>query len=510
MVLCVCRIVSKGIQSTEGEEEEPIEEEEGIEEPIKSSTTSDKSSPYAIIELTDGWYAIEAVLDLHLTHLLQRGYLYVGLKLRISNSVMVNNNNGMAPLEADINNIFLYDTLYASPTPSSTRPRLQLHYNGVRRCVWNARLGFTRYNHLSVGLDSIKENGGIIPECKVVVIKTYEMLYVETIKDKEEKKVVYRHEKEENEVKKEYEKQMEALTNKIIEKKEKEFYKEHSFETQSFSQELHTPGSSPTKFNRYQQQKLLEREKEYLKLKEAMEREIQQEVQEQCELAHLPYARDVRRLYTIQVKPFIEIDDYYKRKYAYLYNTYAPLDPTTESDSPGLTYNKDMSYTIKIWNPSDELVSTLKAKSVLSVTSLMARYKKYNTIYLNTTQSTTWKQLYTSIDKYESIVMERQNEFDQLCYQYYYHLYQYDPSIISLFVLNGKKPGYEFSSVGVVLYVSPRIEVSAESSRQTEDQALSHYAYDLFVIDESGECLSIRIPESSFVCYVSLHFSCLF
>ena len=40
----------------------------------------------------------------------------------------------------------------------------------------------------------------------------------------------------------------------------KEFYKEHSFETQSFSQELHTPGSSPTKFNRYQQQKLLDRE----------------------------------------------------------------------------------------------------------------------------------------------------------------------------------------------------------------------------------------------------------
>jgi len=37
----------------------------------------------ARIELTDGWYGIDAIVDPHLSHLVRTGRLRVGMKLRI-------------------------------------------------------------------------------------------------------------------------------------------------------------------------------------------------------------------------------------------------------------------------------------------------------------------------------------------------------------------------------------------------------------------------------------------
>ncbi|MEQ2174152.1 hypothetical protein GOODEAATRI_004801 [Goodea atripinnis] len=91
LVLCVCEIVSRG---------------HSLNVHSRSYTKTPKSAEtkvetqFAVVQLTDGWYAIKAQLDEPLTAMLHKGRLAVGGKLIIHGAQLVGSQDACSPLEA--------------------------------------------------------------------------------------------------------------------------------------------------------------------------------------------------------------------------------------------------------------------------------------------------------------------------------------------------------------------------------------------------------------------------
>lgn len=60
----------------------------------------DTTSKAAIVELTDGWYAVKAQLDPPLSTLVQKGRLAVGQKIITHGAELVGSPDACSPLEA--------------------------------------------------------------------------------------------------------------------------------------------------------------------------------------------------------------------------------------------------------------------------------------------------------------------------------------------------------------------------------------------------------------------------
>lgn len=114
-----------------------------------------------VIEVTDGWYSINAILDEALTQHMALGKIYPGLKLRVIGARLNGNDNAMSPLEA---------------TESTT---LLLQVNAVRRALWHAKLGIQRKPVFPVSLRSVRPEGGLVPCVDVVVERRYPLLFLE-------------------------------------------------------------------------------------------------------------------------------------------------------------------------------------------------------------------------------------------------------------------------------------------------------------------------------------------
>lgn len=84
LVLCVSDIVSSNTNTSEGSGD-------------KASADIKKA---AVVELTDGWYAVRAQLDPPLTTLLKSGRLAVGQKVVTHGAELVGSPDACAPLEA--------------------------------------------------------------------------------------------------------------------------------------------------------------------------------------------------------------------------------------------------------------------------------------------------------------------------------------------------------------------------------------------------------------------------
>lgn len=85
LVLCVSEIISL---STD------------ISEPSSSKTSSVDTTKVAVVQLTDGWYAIKAQVDPPLSALLKNGRLTVGQKIVIHGAELVGSPDACTPLEA--------------------------------------------------------------------------------------------------------------------------------------------------------------------------------------------------------------------------------------------------------------------------------------------------------------------------------------------------------------------------------------------------------------------------
>lgn len=55
-----------------------------------------------IIELTDGWYSVEAIIDFEMNMLLHKGVVKIGTKLMVYNSELIGTEQGIDPLEVNI------------------------------------------------------------------------------------------------------------------------------------------------------------------------------------------------------------------------------------------------------------------------------------------------------------------------------------------------------------------------------------------------------------------------
>uniref|UniRef100_A0A2N9G9N3 Tower domain-containing protein n=1 Tax=Fagus sylvatica TaxID=28930 RepID=A0A2N9G9N3_FAGSY len=113
------------------------------------------------VELTDGWYAMDAVLDVPLSNQLAAGKLFVGQKLRIWGAGLC---GWFAPV---------------SPLEVSKTVTLLLHMNGTYRAHWADRLGFYKGVGSPLAFRCIKSNGGPVPQTIVGVTRIYPVLYKE-------------------------------------------------------------------------------------------------------------------------------------------------------------------------------------------------------------------------------------------------------------------------------------------------------------------------------------------
>jgi BRCA2, oligonucleotide/oligosaccharide-binding, domain 1/BRCA2, helical len=129
-----------------------------------------------VVELTDGWYSIRAYPDSKLCNFIETSKIRVGMKLCISNAIMMDNPNGVDPLDDvyDVNN--------------TSSPYLTFHTNSTRIARRDSRLGFVRPScNISCpqeifcirSLLDVFDDGGPLPFVIVNIVSVSSMLYLD-------------------------------------------------------------------------------------------------------------------------------------------------------------------------------------------------------------------------------------------------------------------------------------------------------------------------------------------
>ncbi|NXF19031.1 BRCA2 protein, partial [Rhodinocichla rosea] len=146
LVLCISKIISLNT----------------VVSPSSSNKNMESKKAAALIEVTDGWYGIRALLDPPLKAFLDRRRLTVGQKIIVHGAELVGPQNGCTPLEA----------------PDSLM--LKISANSTRRVRWHTKLGFHRDPRpFPVPLSSLYSEGGAVGCIDVVVQRTYPIQWME-------------------------------------------------------------------------------------------------------------------------------------------------------------------------------------------------------------------------------------------------------------------------------------------------------------------------------------------
>ncbi|KAM4742467.1 LOW QUALITY PROTEIN: breast cancer type 2 susceptibility protein [Anableps anableps] len=157
LVLCVCEIVSRG-QHRNAPSCSDTKTSQNAETKVET--------PFAVVQLTDGWYAIRAQLDEPLTAMLHKGRLAIGGKLIIHGAQLVGSQDACSPLEA----------------PDSLM--LKICANSTRRARWDAKLGFhTDPRPFLLPISSLYSNGGPVGCVDVIILRSYPMQWMERKSD---------------------------------------------------------------------------------------------------------------------------------------------------------------------------------------------------------------------------------------------------------------------------------------------------------------------------------------
>ncbi|EMD32562.1 hypothetical protein CERSUDRAFT_99292 [Gelatoporia subvermispora B] len=112
------------------------------------------------LEVTDGWYKLRAKTDAPLGRAVKKGLIRVGRKIEVAGARFADRKDPCEILEA-----------YSSVA-------LQLHGNSTKLAPWHAKLGFVRQPAVST-LDSLTPDGGLISLVDLVVVKLYDIGFVE-------------------------------------------------------------------------------------------------------------------------------------------------------------------------------------------------------------------------------------------------------------------------------------------------------------------------------------------
>ncbi|XP_051842448.1 breast cancer type 2 susceptibility protein [Antechinus flavipes] len=148
LVLCVSEIISSGTNMS-------------IAANSKNNKVDTKKES-AVIEVTDGWYAIKALLDIPLLALLHRGKLTVGQKIITHGAELIGSQEACTPFEA----------------PPSLM--LKLSANSTRPACWYTKLGFfSDPRPFSLPLSSLFSEGGNVGCVDIVVQRVYPTQWME-------------------------------------------------------------------------------------------------------------------------------------------------------------------------------------------------------------------------------------------------------------------------------------------------------------------------------------------
>ncbi|NWZ43970.1 BRCA2 protein, partial [Brachypodius atriceps] len=146
LVLCISKIISLNT----------------VVSPSSSNKNVESKKAAALIEVTDGWYGIRALLDPPLKAFLGKRRLTVGQKIIVHGAELVGPQNACTPLEA----------------PDSLM--LKISANSTRRVRWHTKLGFHRDPRpFPLPLSSLYSEGGAVGCIDVVIQRTYPMQWME-------------------------------------------------------------------------------------------------------------------------------------------------------------------------------------------------------------------------------------------------------------------------------------------------------------------------------------------
>ncbi|NWR01437.1 BRCA2 protein, partial [Paradoxornis webbianus] len=146
LVLCISKIISLNT----------------VVSPSSSNKNVESKKAAALIEVTDGWYGIRALLDPPLKAFLDRRRLTVGQKIIVHGAELVGPQSGCTPLEA----------------PDSVM--LKISANSTRRVRWHTKLGFHRDPRpFPLPLSSLYSEGGAVGCVDVVIQRTYPIQWME-------------------------------------------------------------------------------------------------------------------------------------------------------------------------------------------------------------------------------------------------------------------------------------------------------------------------------------------
>ncbi|XP_031321715.2 breast cancer type 2 susceptibility protein [Camelus dromedarius] len=147
LVLCVSEIASLSTDTSET----PSSKTSGID-----------TTKAAVVELTDGWYAIKAQTDPPLSALIKNGRLTVGQKVIIHGAELVGSPDACTPLEAP-------ESLMLKISTNSTRP-----------ARWYAKLGFSPDPRpFPLPLSSLFSDGGNVGCVDIIVQRAYPIQWME-------------------------------------------------------------------------------------------------------------------------------------------------------------------------------------------------------------------------------------------------------------------------------------------------------------------------------------------
>ncbi|XP_026673987.1 breast cancer type 2 susceptibility protein homolog isoform X2 [Ceratina calcarata] len=299
---------------------------------VSSITERDDRSIKLI--LTDGWYSVQASIDLAMMRHIASGKVKEGTKLLMYGSVLQNCDQGFAPLEV----------------PDSVC--LKIHTNSTRRAKWNMKLGYVvPSGPFDIKLNTIDIAGGLIGKIKVTVVRVYPMLYHEKISSNES---IYRNDRCEEKANNAYEKKRAAMIDSFH---EKYFHAgESKIDSQADSIELAA----------YEWKKSRER----LSKEEFYSKQEFEQVQNDCHKKEEQFRMKLESRLQESLPPPRQVTPVLKVRV---------VEDETIAD-------------LQIWSPSEEVLDILKEGTHVSVSNLMPA-KRSTELQLTANRGSSFKQI---------------------------------------------------------------------------------------------------------------------
>ncbi|KAG8046006.1 hypothetical protein GUJ93_ZPchr0008g12594 [Zizania palustris] len=345
MVLCISAIYScPDLNDSKSQADKADTNEYNSE---NKSLVATKRNTSTKIELTDGWYSLDASLDVALSEQLEKRKLFIGQKLRIWGASLCG---------------------WAGPisfNESSGTVKLMIHINGTYRARWNETLGLCKHAGLPLAFKCIKTSGGRVPRTLVGVTRIYPVMYRERLSDG---RFVVRSERMERKVLQLYHQRVSKIAEDIQSEHEENCDNtDDNDEAAKIFKMLERAAEPEVVLASMNSEQLLSFSYYQEKQKIVRQNEIAKKVEKALEVAGLR-ARDVTPFLKVRVMGLI-----------------SKHSATKSSHKEGF---------ITIWNPTEKQKADLVEGQIYSVTGLVPSTLFTEILYLHARgSSTTWKLL---------------------------------------------------------------------------------------------------------------------